>query len=819
MARAPATISNDDAEPAGSIVIDDVTLSEGDAGTKLATFTVTRSGGTAAFSVDYATADGTATAGSDYLAASGTLSFADGVNTQTIAVTINGDTLFEPDESFVVDLANPTNGAVLTDGQGTATISNDDVEPPGASIGLFDPGVIASANPFNDGTSVELGMTLRFNQPGEITGIEYYRHPNDANDVDIRDGHLWRASDGALLATATFSSSSGQSGWQTATLNSPVAVQAGENYIVSYRTQNNYVYTYDFFTSANEVSFDGVDDNAFSDSLGIISAPQSDGLTPNGVYRYGSTLVAPTQTYRASNYWVDVLFTPTPDVVGSSISSPLLNEATINDVSLPSGIKPQISLAVAPGNVQEDGNTNIIYTFTRTGETAEPLTVRYIVGGDAVNGMVPGGDPMDYSSIPSSVTFAAGANTATIVVDPTADSTIEPDETVELTLVAGSGYSISNTEPVSATIQNDDDLEVTAPSITSIIDDVAPLTGTVASGGSTNDTVLVLNGTADAGSIVTISDGAILLGTAITDNSGAWSFTTGTLSGGSTYTFSATETDAAGNQSPPSTTYTVTVDTSAPEAPAVLGYTATMINGTTETNATLLLSSSASSPTTFSVTGTATPTGSYSLAIDTITGLATGATYNLFARDAAGNLSPASTQRVVVGSSGNDTFAGVGGSGGDLLVGGGGTADVARYNLEGTGNAEISLTGQLLANSSTAAGSTANIALLNIDVLSGIETLSFTGSGYTGFGARNNQLTGAIQSALQNNSISAFSGNYNSLNGVFTFGSANTNATLVTFDTSSVGSTNYEAFLLLGKTSMAGTSISLTGGNISLIGL
>ncbi len=134
MARAPATISNDDAEPAGSIVIDDVTLSEGDAGTKLATFTVTRSGGTAAFSVDYATADGTATAGSDYLAASGTLSFADGQTSGTIAVTINGDTLFEPDETFLLNLANPTNGAVLTDGQGTATISNDDAEPAGSIV-------------------------------------------------------------------------------------------------------------------------------------------------------------------------------------------------------------------------------------------------------------------------------------------------------------------------------------------------------------------------------------------------------------------------------------------------------------------------------------------------------------------------------------------------------------------------------------------------------------------------------------------------------------------------------------------------------------
>jgi hypothetical protein len=82
-------------------------------------------------------------------------------------------------------------------------------------------------------------------------------------------------------------------------------------------------------------------------------------------------------------------------------------------------------------------------------------------------------------------------------------------------------------------------------------------------------------------------------------------------------------------------------------------------------------------------------------------------------------------------------------------------------------------------------------------------------------------LTGAIQSILQNNSISAFAGSYDSSSGVFTFVSAttNANATLVTFDSRSVGSTNSEAFLLLGKTSMDGATINLTGGNVSLISL
>src|SRR6266853_54680 len=112
----------------GDISISDVSITEGGAGTKTATFTVSRTG-TAAFTVGYATADGTATAGSDYLAASGTLSFAAGQASQTISVTINGDTVVEPDETLFVNLANATNGGVITRSQGVGTIVNDDAAP------------------------------------------------------------------------------------------------------------------------------------------------------------------------------------------------------------------------------------------------------------------------------------------------------------------------------------------------------------------------------------------------------------------------------------------------------------------------------------------------------------------------------------------------------------------------------------------------------------------------------------------------------------------------------------------------------------------
>lgn len=118
------TIVNDDAVP--SLSINDVTVTEGNAGTVTATLTVTLSAPSGqTVTANYATADGTATAPTDYLGSSGTLSFTPGTTTRTIAVLVNGDTTPEADETFVVNLSAPVN-ATLADAQGTVTVLNDD---------------------------------------------------------------------------------------------------------------------------------------------------------------------------------------------------------------------------------------------------------------------------------------------------------------------------------------------------------------------------------------------------------------------------------------------------------------------------------------------------------------------------------------------------------------------------------------------------------------------------------------------------------------------------------------------------------------------
>ena len=121
---------------------------------------------------------------------------------------------------------------------------------------------------------------------------------------------------------------------------------------------------------------------------------------------------------------------------------------------------PDVSIAVSPSSVAEDGATNLTYTLTRTGSTASALTVNFSVGGTATFGGV-GADYTEsgaatFGASSGTATFGIGSSTATVTIDPTADSVVEPDETVVLTLTAGAGYNIVSPSTVTGTITNDD---------------------------------------------------------------------------------------------------------------------------------------------------------------------------------------------------------------------------------------------------------------------------------------------------------------------------------------------------------------------------
>lgn len=127
--QAKAIVTNDDLPP--RITINDATLTEGDDGTKTATFTVSLSNSSdQIITVDYTTEDKTATTtNNDYVTLSDRLTFNPGDTTKDITVIVNGDTTEELDESFLVKLVNVSNNASITDAQAEGTIKNDDALP------------------------------------------------------------------------------------------------------------------------------------------------------------------------------------------------------------------------------------------------------------------------------------------------------------------------------------------------------------------------------------------------------------------------------------------------------------------------------------------------------------------------------------------------------------------------------------------------------------------------------------------------------------------------------------------------------------------
>ncbi|HET9317751.1 MAG TPA: glycoside hydrolase family 44 protein [Vicinamibacteria bacterium] len=110
----------------GTVTLADVSVVEGNAGTVSAGFDVVRTGGAGTTAtVSYATQNGTATAGTDYVAASGTLTFGPADTSLPVNVTVNGDTIDEANERFLLHLSAP-NGVTITQPDGWATIVDDD---------------------------------------------------------------------------------------------------------------------------------------------------------------------------------------------------------------------------------------------------------------------------------------------------------------------------------------------------------------------------------------------------------------------------------------------------------------------------------------------------------------------------------------------------------------------------------------------------------------------------------------------------------------------------------------------------------------------
>jgi chitodextrinase len=166
----------------------------------------------------------------------------------------------------VVALDGAGNASSASAAVSVTTPSATDTTPPPAPTGLT--ATVVSANQIN----------LKWAASTDSSGIKGY--------------NVYRS--GTRLASVSFTNETA-SGWQNANFSTPVSLSANTTYIVSYFAPvGHYAADIDYFYSTGVNS-------------GNLHALKNGTNGGNGVYRYGTTSRFPTQTYNASNYWVDVI--------------------------------------------------------------------------------------------------------------------------------------------------------------------------------------------------------------------------------------------------------------------------------------------------------------------------------------------------------------------------------------------------------------------------------------------------------------------------------------------------------------------------------
>ncbi|MBD2141966.1 endo-1,3-1,4-beta-glycanase ExsH [Anabaena sp. FACHB-1250] len=458
---ATVTIADNDAIP--QVSINDVAITEGNSGTRNATFTVSLSNPSSqTISVNYQTVDDDATtANNDYVATTGTITFTPGQTTKTLPITINGDTVGEINEAFTVLLTNAVN-ATLGKNEGIGIIRNDD--SPGVTVTPI----------YTQATESGAPGIFQLNRTGSITkslNVNYSLSGTATNGTDYS----------TLNGVAAFASGS-----STAIIfvnpTEDTIFEGNETVIFNLLTGTGYT-----VGTSNSPTITIVDNDPRPE-ISINDANVTEGDSGTTTLTFEVTLTNPssqtiTVDYQTSDldatvadadYLIkngQIIFNPgevrkTVDITVNGDTSAendelfkvnLLNPAGAlikdgegygkihNDDTAITVIATDADAAETPPGTTPDLG---VFTITRQGVTNIPLTVYFSLTGTGINGT-------DYTS-PATATFGVNSNTTTVNVTPTDDNIFEGNEDVILTLNPGTGYSLGTDQSATVTITDDD---------------------------------------------------------------------------------------------------------------------------------------------------------------------------------------------------------------------------------------------------------------------------------------------------------------------------------------------------------------------------
>ena len=471
-ANGVGSITNDDALPTMSV--SDMSMAEGNSGTKVFAFEVTLSAPSGqSVSVHYSTVNGTATTtNNDYAAASGTLTFTPGITSQTISVTVRGDTNNEADEAFLVALAGAV-GATLVDASGIGTILNDDGPLPGLSVGDV---TIAEGN--SGSKMLVFAITLSA-ASSQTVAVDYATQDGLATDAD----------NDYEPASGTKSLNPGQTSTEVAiTINGDTKPEANETFRIHLSNPVN--------ATINDTDGTGTITNDDSlPTLGISNASLEEGDSGDTVFNFTVTLSAASGQNVSVQYTTQdgsattadndyaaangaLTFSPggTSQMVAISVKGDTKDEpnetflvilsnpsgATLAD---PSGVgailnddnpSPILSIDDVVNTEGHSGTKTFVFEITLSNASADTVSVHCATQ----NGSATVADG-DYVAASGTLTFSPGQTSKNLSVTVNGDAKAEADESFLVVLSNPTKATLGDAQG-SGTITNDD----TGPSLT-----------------------------------------------------------------------------------------------------------------------------------------------------------------------------------------------------------------------------------------------------------------------------------------------------------------------------------------------------------------
>ena len=410
--------------------------------------------------MNYATANGTATSGSDYVAASGVLTFAPGMTSVAIPITVIGDTNAEADETVLVTLSGATN-VTIADSQGVLTITNDDLpqltinnssvtEPSSGSatatftITLTSPNAqtvsvgYATANgtatsgtdytatsgtlTFSPGTTTRsinvtaLGDLL--DEANETFAVNLSNPVNAAIATAQGTGTIVDDDSPPSISIGDVSVTEGNTATKTASLNVTLSAAGGRTVTVNFATANGTATAgSDYLARTGTLTF----------APGVTSQPVV--VTVNG---------------DALNEANETVLVALSGATNASISDSQGVLSITNDDALP-------SITIGDGSSTEgnSGTKTVTLTLTLSAPSGRTVTVNYATANGTAS------SSSDYAGQSGTVTFSAGATTASITVTINGDNTRETNETFLVNLSVPSNATLARTA-ATVTILNDD---------------------------------------------------------------------------------------------------------------------------------------------------------------------------------------------------------------------------------------------------------------------------------------------------------------------------------------------------------------------------